>query len=179
MVTGRADRVHRGQGRAGSPRDFGFWEMPLPFKRYGAMVDYSTSAPDPNGTPRSMQFHVNPGDEVPIYRQIMHQISDAIAGGCLGPDDKLPSQRELALELVISHLTVKKAYEELERSGLIQTQRGRGTFVCAPAPDSSPLEARERLREAARRLLTRAHLAGLPFSDLLHLLEELHDERQS
>ncbi len=90
-----------------------------------------------------MQLHVNPGDEVPLYRQIMHQISDAIAGGRLVPDDKLPSQRELALELVISHLTVKKAYEELERAGFIHTQRGRGTFVCETAPAPDPAEARE------------------------------------
>ncbi len=126
-----------------------------------------------------MQLHVNPGDEVPIYRQIMHQISDAIAGGILEPEQKLPSQRELALELVISHLTVKKAYEELERAGLIQTHRGRGTFVCGDAARVNSSEATERLRESASRLLTRANLAGVPFRDLLRLLEELNDQRQS
>jgi GntR family transcriptional regulator len=126
-----------------------------------------------------MQLHIQPGDEVPIYRQIMHQISDAIAGGRLRPHDRLPSQRELALELVISHLTVKKAYEELERAGLIHTQRGRGTFVCATAPAVDPAEGRERIREAARRLLTRAHLVGVPFPDLVRLLEELHEEKKS
>lgn len=125
-----------------------------------------------------MQLHIHPGDELPIYRQIMHQISDAVAGGRLKPGDKLPSQRELALELVVSHLTVKKAYEELERAGLIATQRGRGTFVRESAPRPNPVEGRERLREAARRLLSRADLAGLPFPDLLQLLEELERERR-
>ncbi len=142
------------------------------------MVDYSTWALPPSG-PKTMQFHVNPGDDLPIYRQIMHQITDAIAGGSLAADAKLPSHRELALELVISHLTVKKAYEELERAGLIQTQRGRGTFVCEASAPADPVEGRERLRESARRLLTRADLAGVPFDDLLRLLRELNDERQS
>ena len=127
-----------------------------------------------------MQLHVNPGDEVPIYRQLMHQISDAIAGGRLAPGEKLPSQRDLALELVISHLTVKKAYEELERAGLIHTRRGRGTFVRETAGSpADPAAVRERLRNASRRLLARAHLAGIPFPDLVRLLEELHEEKQT
>ncbi|MGB6002439.1 MAG: GntR family transcriptional regulator, partial [Thermoanaerobaculia bacterium] len=64
-----------------------------------------------------MQLHIATGSELPIYRQIMRQITDAIAGGRLRPGDKLTSQRDLAVQLVISPLTVKKAYDELEREG--------------------------------------------------------------
>ncbi|MGB5881665.1 MAG: GntR family transcriptional regulator, partial [Thermoanaerobaculia bacterium] len=81
-----------------------------------------------------MQLHIATGSELPIYRQIMRQITDAIAGGRLRPGDKLTSQRDLAVQLVISPLTVKKAYDELEREGLIRTERGRGTFVASGAP---------------------------------------------
>ncbi len=119
-----------------------------------------------------MNFYVNPGDELPIYRQIMRQITDAIVGGHLRPGDQLPSHRELAAQLVIAPLTVKKAYDELEREGLIGTQRGRGTFVSERAPAMPVAESRERLRDAARRLLSQAALCGVPFEDVVGLLEE-------
>jgi len=76
-----------------------------------------------------MLFQINPSDAVPIYHQLVRQVRDAIAVGRLKSGEKLPSQRQLALELVINHLTVKKAYEILESEGLIYTNRGRGTFV--------------------------------------------------
>ena len=119
-----------------------------------------------------MQLHIATGSELPIYRQIMRQITDAIAGGRLRPGDKLTSQRDLAVQLVISPLTVKKAYDELEREGLIRTERGRGTFVAAGAPTVDLAEQLERLREMARRLLSRAHLIGVPLPELVKLIEE-------
>lgn len=125
-----------------------------------------------------IQLHINPGDELPIYRQIMRQITDAVAGGHLSPGDKLASHRDLAEQLVIAPLTVKKAYDELERQGLIRTERGRGTFVTARAsPD--PEEQRARLRDPMRRLLYRAHLGGIPFKDVVSLLEDVYREIQA
>jgi GntR family transcriptional regulator len=130
-----------------------------------------------------VQIVITAGSELPIYRQVMRQISDAIAGGRLRPGDKLTSQRELAEQLVIAPLTVKKAYDELEREGLIRTERGRGTFVTAMALELDPAEQRERLRDPARQLLSRAHLAGVSFDEVVSLLaeerEELDRERQS
>ena len=123
-----------------------------------------------------MQFIITASSELPIYRQLMRQIIDAIAGGRLQPGDKLTSQRELAEQLVIAPLTVKKAYDELEREGLIRTERGRGTFVTATASPLDPTEQRERLRDPARQLLTRAHLGGVPFEDVIGLLRELQEE---
>jgi GntR family transcriptional regulator len=120
----------------------------------------------------TVQLHVNPGDELPIYRQIVRQITDAIAGSRIAAGDKLPSHRDLAAQLVIAPLTVKKAYDELERQGLIVTQRGRGTFVNErPVVDLE--ESRDRLRDAATRLLSQASLSGVPFPEVLALLEEV------
>ncbi len=121
-----------------------------------------------------MQLHVNPGDELPIYRQIMRQIVDAVAGGRLRPGDKLASHRDLAEALVIAPLTVKKAYDELEREGYIVTQRGRGTFVADRLPSPDPVQVRERLREMARRLASLARLSGVPLAEALALVEEEH-----
>lgn len=126
-----------------------------------------------------MQFFVHPGDEVPIYRQLVRQVSDAIAGGRLTAGERLPSHRELAEQLVIAPLTVKKAYDDLEREGLIETQRGRGTFVAGTLPRLDRGERAERLRAAAQRLLTQAALIGVPFDELKKLLEEIQKGMES
>jgi len=120
-----------------------------------------------------MQLHINSGDELPIYRQIMRQIIDAVAAGRISPGEQLPSHRDLAEQLVIAPLTVKKAYDELERQGLISTQRGRGTFVRERVPAIEPAERRERLRDAAQRLLSQAALSGVSFDEVLTLLAEI------
>ena len=120
-----------------------------------------------------MQFHVNPSDELPIYRQIMRQITDAVAGGRIAPGEQLPSHRDLAEQLVIAPLTVKKAYDELERLGLIVTQRGRGTFISERLPAIAQADRRERLRDAAQRLLSQAALTGVPYNEVLSLLAEI------
>ena len=126
-----------------------------------------------------MQFVIAAGSELPIYRQLMRQITDAIAGGRLRPGDRLGSQRELAERLVISPLTVKKAYDELEREGLIRSERGRGTFVSQSASRADATEQRERLRDEARRLLHRARLAGMSYEDLSGLLAETHGQLEA
>ncbi len=120
-----------------------------------------------------MQLHINPSDELPIYRQIMRQIIDAVAGGRLEAGAQLPSHRELAEQLVIAPLTVKKAYDELERQGLIETHRGKGTFVSNRLPDVDPAQRRERLRDTAQRLLSQAALSGVPLAEVIGLLEEM------
>jgi len=120
-----------------------------------------------------MLLHVNPSDELPIYRQIVRQVTDAIAGGRLRPGEQLPSHRDLAEQLVIAPLTVKKAYDELELAGLITTQRGRGTFVKETLPSVAPSERRERLRDAAQRLMSQASLIGVRFDEVLDLLQEI------
>ena len=74
---------------------------------------------------------------------------------------------------MIAPLTVKKAYDELEQQGLIETQRGRGTFVRRRLPPVHPGDARERLRDAAQRLLSQSALSGVPYSEVLDLLEEI------
>lgn len=120
-----------------------------------------------------MQFFVNPADELPIYRQVMRQIREAVAAGHLKPGDKLASHRELAEQLVIAPLTVKKAYDELEGEGFLETQRGRGTFICERAARPADLEP---LRTSARSFLSRAYLAGLTTEQAHEMLDEAERE---
>jgi len=114
---------------------------------------------------------IHPADEIPIYRQIMRQITEAIAVGRLSPGEKLPSHRDLSEQLVIAPLTVKKAYDELELLGYLETQRGRGTFVCARLPKADRAQQRVEVDESARKLLAQAYLAGLSYPDVLEILE--------
>jgi len=125
-----------------------------------------------------MQMHIKPSDELPIYRQIVRQITDAIAGGRLVPGEQLPSHRDLAAQLVIAPLTVKKAYDELEREGLIDTQRGKGTFVSEKPAEVGLAQRRERLRDTAQRLLSQAALSDVPFTEVMSLLEEMQKGMQ-
>ena len=115
---------------------------------------------------------IAPGDDAPIYRQIVRQVREALAGGRLRPGDRLQSQRELAVQLVISPLTVKKAYDELERDGLIETVRGQGTFVRAGVEQARGPQRREPLRPGARQLVHEAHLCGVGLDELLALVAE-------
>ncbi len=89
-------------------------------------------------------------DSAPIYEQITRQLRAKIVSGELAPGQALPSMRLLAKELRISVITTKRAYEELEREGLIVTQTGRGSFVAEVSG--------ERLREEQLRAVE-AHLA--------------------
>ena len=125
-----------------------------------------------------MNLHVNPADELPIYRQIMRQVVDAIASGQLAPADLLPSHRELSEQLVIAPLTVKKAYDELEKAGWIEQARGRGTYVRNTLPQVAPAERTARVRDAARTLLQQANLADLELDDVVELLKTMDRERK-
>ncbi len=119
-----------------------------------------------------MQIRLAPGSGVPIYRQIVDQLSWQIASGRLTPGDRLLSVRELARGLPANQNTVLKAYEMLERDGLIERRQGDGTFVAA---NGSPLKSAEKRRRVSEPLAQAAALAahfGLTAEELRRLLEE-------
>lgn len=90
-----------------------------------------------------MQIRVVPGSSAAIYRQIADQIRRGIASGQLAIGDPVPSVRALAKELVVNPNTVAKAYAELIRDGVLESQAGRGAFV---APRRDVYSRPERLR---------------------------------
>lgn len=77
-------------------------------------------------------IQISAGSNEPIYSQIAEQIGQAIAKGHLSVGDRLPAVRKLAAELVINPNTAARAYEVLERCGLLTTKTGSGTFVSDP-----------------------------------------------
>ena len=91
-----------------------------------------------------MNIIISNNSSIPIYEQIEAAIKQAIFSGELEEENMLPSVRNLANDLKISFLTVKKAYDELEQEGYIKTVQGKGSFV---APKNLELIKEEKLKE--------------------------------
>lgn len=89
-----------------------------------------------------MFIEIDPNKPVPIFNQIMDGVRLAVAAGRIVPGDRIPSIRDLAVELRVNPNTVAKAYQELERSGLVAVKRGMGYFVSES--DNGQISRRER-----------------------------------
>jgi GntR family transcriptional regulator len=112
----------------------------------------------------------------PIYEQIRQQIQGHILKGELKPGDALPSIRNLAQQLQISVITTKRAYDELERDGFIETVSGKGSFV-APQNPEMLREKRMNLIEARlAEVVKDGMLLGLTLEELQQMLELLYRE---
>lgn len=122
-----------------------------------------------------MQIILSNSDKRPIYEQITAQVKNQILNGALGPDEALPSIRQLAKDLRISVITTKRAYEDLERDGFIQTIPGKGSFV---SPKNTDLLREERLKQAEEHLaraVETAKASGIPLGELLEILRILYE----
>ena len=114
----------------------------------------------------------------PIYEQITGQIKGMILSGVLLEGDALPSMRLLAKELRISVITTKRAYEELEREGFIETVMGKGSFV---AGRNMELIREEQLRQAEGYLAQAMEVArqgGIQREELHRMLDLLYEEEE-
>jgi GntR family transcriptional regulator len=116
-----------------------------------------------------MRVHLQPSDNRPLYVQIMDEVRRGLVRGALGPEDALPSVRELASSLQINPRTVSQAYAELEREGLVRVRPGKGTFVAAEVRNERPRLA----REVARRTLADASRNGLLLDDVIDALRRI------
>ncbi len=119
-----------------------------------------------------MWFDINQRSSVPIYQQLVEGVKEAVARGVLAVGEKLPSVRELAARTAVNPNTIAKAYQELEREGIIETFRGRGTFVAARKIQVDGEEKKRVIREMLRRVLVEAYYLDLSQEELLSLLEE-------
>jgi GntR family transcriptional regulator len=113
---------------------------------------------------------------VPFYRQIIDQVKSAIATGAIASGDRLPTVRQLAVDLSINPNTVSRAYTELELTGLVETHMGSGTFVGNKKVEQDDVERRRILDQICQELLSRASSHGFTLEDIL---ENLTQRRQS
>ncbi|MFN2576573.1 MAG: GntR family transcriptional regulator [Pyrinomonadaceae bacterium] len=117
-------------------------------------------------------FQVDAKHPTPLYHQLDQSIRFAIATGKLGIGDQLPTVRQLAVDLRINANTVAKVYAELERSGVVETRRGVGTFVSARPNEVASRRDRQRdLRELADHLIAESHERGFSIDDVIEHLE--------
>ena len=122
-----------------------------------------------------MKIIIKNGTPVPIYEQISNAIRDEILKENLKAGEKLPSVRVLARELSISILTVKKAYDELESEGFIESRQGLGTFVGKEDPNLKLEEKQKKLEEALLEAIRISKDIGMENSDLRELLAYLYE----
>ena len=123
-----------------------------------------------------MNILISNANDKPIYEQIYTQIRNQILSGALPPGQALPSIRALAKDLRVSVITTKRAYEELERDGYINTVAGKGCFV---AEQNLELAKENSLREIEEHLQTALELGrqcGLTAEDLRSMLLVLSEE---
>lgn len=117
-----------------------------------------------------MQLLLSNHDGVPIYQQIVNQVKYLVSSGALQADERLPSVRRLAEQLLINPNTVARAYRALERDGVLVTRRGDGVFV---SDVGSRLAADERQRIIEARvdvLLSEARQLGMPLDRLIEVV---------
>jgi len=116
-------------------------------------------------------FVLNPQSGMPIYRQLVGQITRLIAGGQLAAGTELPSVRELAELHTVNPMTISKAYALLEAEGLLERQRGKPMRVAARRRNQAPLTQRLReLEPAIREVVLAARQLEVGKKELLALL---------
>ena len=125
-----------------------------------------------------MELYISNSGQEPIYAQITRQIKAKILNGELQQGDALPSIRLLAKELRISVITTKRAYDELEREGLICTVAGKGCFVAARNPQWVREEMLRRIEEHLQQISQLAAQAGISGEELCDMLRTLRMEEE-
>jgi GntR family transcriptional regulator len=120
----------------------------------------------------AFQIQIATGISTPIYRQIVDQISVAVASGTLEPGERMPSVRTIAENLIINPNTVARAYSDLVRDGVLSTQPGRGIFVGERRQRLSEMERGERLTKACDQFVNSVALLGYTNSELLQEIKD-------
>ncbi len=115
---------------------------------------------------------VSPLNPDPMYKQVTDQIKDAIAGGTLKPEDKLPSIREMTRELGISEITIKRAYADLELEGYIFTRAGLGSFVADVNKEKMKQAKMEEIRQELTRILKSGEKFDISADDIIEAIRK-------
>lgn len=123
-----------------------------------------------------MDLIISNASPKPIYEQLYDQLRLSIISGLLKEGDLLPSIRNLAKDLRISVITTKRAYDELERDGLVNTVAGKGCFVSAMNMDLVREAELRSIEEHLRSVISTARGLGLGRDQILEILDVLENE---
>ena len=125
-----------------------------------------------------MDIIISSSSDQPIYEQIVSQIKNEILSGTLSAGDALPGMRTLAKELRISVITTKRAYEELEREGFLETITGKGSFVAAKNTEFLREEALRRMENALQKAVDIAFQSGISPQEVTETLSLLLEDKK-
>jgi GntR family transcriptional regulator len=126
----------------------------------------------PQDTARQFQFRLDLRSGVPVYRQLIDQVTAGMATKALSPGDQLPTVRQVAVDLSINPNTVIRAYRELEIRGVLETQQGTGTFISHKKVERNEAERQRQLSQLAGEFVARAGAAGFTVQELLRELQD-------
>ena len=122
-------------------------------------------------------YHVDAMSRVPVYEQIVEQTEKFILAGILKPGDKIPSVRNLSIELSVNPNTIQKSIVELDRRGLIFSVPGKGCYVAEEARTALSAVKRKKMAEIKDEIKELA-LAGVTKEELLELIEEVFTKKE-
>jgi GntR family transcriptional regulator len=118
---------------------------------------------------------ISQADPRPLYKQVIDQVKRRVSAGDLAPGAELPSIRQLAADLQISVITIKRAYLELERDGVILTRQGRGSYVAEQPGLAAELLDRE-MREQLSKAASLGRLLGKSKREMSRLMADYFDQ---
>ncbi len=120
-------------------------------------------------------FPIDVRDVRPIYEQIIDNIKEQVIKGVLKPGDQIPSVRQLASMLTVNVNTVTKAYQQLERQKIIETIRGRGTFVADVIIKSIDQKELQDIRKVLKSSCMQLHYMGFSKQDVIEEISRIYD----
>jgi GntR family transcriptional regulator len=121
-------------------------------------------------------FKIDMRSRTPIYEQIIDSIKELVVKGVLIPGERLPSVRDMAKEMTLNPNTVQKAYQELERQGIISTLRGKGTFISEDIQANNKILKRSQLMEELKKLVVEAIYLDLSKDELIDYIKDIYDD---
>lgn len=122
-----------------------------------------------------MNIIIKPQGTLAIYEQIVNQLKNAIVTGELTAGEALPSIRSLAAELQVSVITTKRAYEELEKEGLLRSKAGKGFYVCEYNTDYLKEKQLMIIEKRIQELIEDCKSAGLTAEEVVEMVQTLYN----
>ncbi|WP_287387692.1 GntR family transcriptional regulator [Lachnospira sp.] len=122
-----------------------------------------------------LTIKISPQGTLAIYEQIVMQLKNAIVSGDLKANEALPSIRRLAADLGVSVITTKRAYEELEKEGLVRSVAGKGFYVCEYNTDYLKEKQLMIIEKMSQEVIAEAKAAGLSLEDFIEMIKALYE----
>lgn len=127
----------------------------------------------------AFKFTLNNSSGVPYYRQIVNQVTYGVVNSIFEPGERLPTVRQLSVDLQVNLNTIAKAYSELELRGIVNTQQGTGTFISENKATVDPIEKEKGLNRLCCTFLDEIAPLGIKTDDAVVTLKKIEKERKN